>query len=109
MATYNCDNVTKANGRYLHYLKNCGLFPYEDSFKAQSFSTIIEKASKFPSYRVERCEIRRCNCYELRDMDLKAELQQGIEKCKKLEPGLCLSCIKTKETLREESGECPHL
>jgi len=109
MATYNCENVTKANGTYLYSLKRYGLFPYEDLFKAQSFSTIIEKASQFPSYRVERCEMRRCNCYELRDMDLKVELQQGIEKCQKLELGLCLSCIKTKELSKEESGECLHL
>ncbi|CZR52490.1 uncharacterized protein PAC_02367 [Phialocephala subalpina] len=80
MATYDCENVTKANGRYLHSLKKCGLFPCEDSFEAQSFSTIIEKASQFQSYRVERCGVR-CNCYELKDMDLKVELQQGIEKC----------------------------
>jgi hypothetical protein len=108
MATYNCENVTKANGRYLYSLKTCGLFPYEDSFEAQSFSSIIEKASQFQSYRVERCGMR-CNCYELKDMDLKVELQQGIEKCEKLEPGLCLSCIKTKESSKEESGECLHL
>jgi hypothetical protein len=108
MATYDCENVTKANGRYLHSLKKCGLFPYEDSFEAQSFSTIIEKASNFQSYRVERCG-KRCNCYELNDMDLKVELQQGIEKCEKLEPGLCLSCIKTKESSKEESRKCLHL
>jgi hypothetical protein len=42
-------------------------------------------------------------------MDLKVELQQGIEKCEKLEPGLCLSCIKTQESSKEESGECLHL
>lgn len=42
-------------------------------------------------------------------MDLKVELQQGIEKCEKLELGLCLSCIKTKELLKEESGICLYL
>jgi hypothetical protein len=42
-------------------------------------------------------------------MDLKVELQQGIKKCEKLEPGLCLSYIKTKELLKEKSGECLHL
>jgi hypothetical protein len=110
MATFGCDKVTKANGEYLHSLKACGLFPYEDSFEAQSFSTIVEKASQFPSYRVERCEMRRCDCYQLKNMDLKVELQQEIEKCEKLEPGLCLSCIKTKEkSSEEESCKCLHL
>jgi len=108
MATYDYESVTTANGRYLHSLKERGLFPFEDSFEAQSFSDIIEKAAQFPSYRVERCGMR-CNCYELKDIDLKVELQRGIEECEKLEPGLCLSCIKAKESSKEESRTCLHL
>lgn len=96
MASFYCDKVTKANGEFLHSLKKCGILPYEDSFEEQSFSTIVEKASKFQSHRLEKCDMRQCDCYQLKDMDLKLELQQGIEKCGKLEPGLCLPCIKAK-------------
>jgi hypothetical protein len=39
-------------------------------------------------------------------MDLKMELQEGIENCGKLELGLCTRCIKTKEkSLEEGSGK----
>ena len=109
MASFGCERITKANGTYLYCLKARGLAPFEDSFKEQSFLTIVDKASEFQSHRLETCGMRWCDCFKLNNIDLKVELQQGIEKCHKLEPGLCLLCIKTKgKSSKEGSCQCVH-
>lgn len=109
MADFECNEVTKANGKYLFHLKRCGILPYKDSFDEQSFSTIVKKASQVESRQVQMCRSVQCGCNKLGNMDPKVELQKGLAKCEKLELGLCIHCIKTKEKPSEEgSGKCIH-
>lgn len=79
MAEINSDEVYKANGQYLHYLKKCEILPHKNSLDERSFSTIVERASKLESCHFKACNRKRCDCYRISGMDLKKELQDGIE------------------------------
>jgi hypothetical protein len=107
MAKFDCDEVHKVNGKYLHCLRKCEILPYENSFNEHSFSTIAERASRLESCNFTSCNRRRCDCYEIVNMDLKMELQKVIEECWNMEPGFCIQCIKGK-SLKGGSGKHLH-